>query len=87
MPMIKKSITLTDQQNEWLQSQIRKGLYASDSEVLRELIREKQEADLEELRMSTVRNLLLEGEESGIGKHSPQEIKEAVLSRHATKDA
>ncbi len=80
MAMVKKSITLTDQQNDWLQSQIKKGLYASDSEILRELIREKQEADLSELRIQAVRSALEEGEASGISERSPEDIKKAVLA-------
>lgn len=81
--MVKKSITLTDQQNNWLQSQIQKGLYASDSEILRELIREKQEADLNELRIQAVRQALETGLASGISKQSPEDIKESVLARHS----
>ena len=82
MAMVKKSITLTDQQNDWLQSQIQKGLYASDSEILRELIREKQKADINKLRMQTIRSALDAGEASGVSKKSPAEIKSAVLARH-----
>jgi len=80
--MVKKSITLTDQQNDWLQSQIQRGLYASDSEILRELIREKQEADINKLRMQAIRSALDEGEASGVSKKSPGEIKSAVLARY-----
>jgi antitoxin ParD1/3/4 len=83
MAMVKKSITLTDQQNDWLQSQIQKGLYASDSEILRELIREKQEASLNELRIQAIRSALEEGEASGIGERSPEDIKKAVLARRS----
>jgi len=42
MSMIKKSITVTDTQNEWMQSQLKSGEYASDSELLRDLIRKEQ---------------------------------------------
>lgn len=81
MAMIKKSITVTDQQNEWLQSQIHKGLYASDSEILRELIREKQEADMNKLRMEAIRSTLIDGENSGVSTNSPEDIKKRVLAR------
>jgi len=83
MAMVKKSITLTDQQNDWLQSQIQKGLYASDSEILRELIREKQEASLNELRIQAIRSALEEGEASGVSERSPEDIKKAVLARRS----
>jgi antitoxin ParD1/3/4 len=84
MAMVKKSITLTVQQNDWLQSQIQKGLYASDSEILRELIREKQEASLNELRIQAIRSALEEGEASGVSERSPEDIKKAVLARRST---
>ena len=81
MAMIKKSITVTDQQNEWLQSQVHKGLYASDSEILRELIREKQEADRSKLHIEVIRSALVEGEESGVSSKSPEDIKKQVVAR------
>jgi antitoxin ParD1/3/4 len=83
MAMVKKSITLTEQQNDWLQSQIQKGLYASDSEILRELIREKQEASLNELRIQAIRSALEEGEASGVSERSPEDIKKAVIARRS----
>lgn len=83
MAMIKKSITVTDQQNEWLKTQIQKGLYASDSEILRELIREKQEAAMNALYIETIRSALIEGEESGVSFESPDNIKQRVLARRA----
>jgi putative addiction module CopG family antidote len=40
--MIKKSISVTEQQNDWIKAQISTGHYGNDSEVIRELIRERQ---------------------------------------------
>ena len=37
MAMVKKSITVTDQQEQWMQAQLATGNYASDSELLRDL--------------------------------------------------
>ena len=42
MPMVKKSISVTVQQNAWLKAQIETGYYGNESEVIRELIRERQ---------------------------------------------
>ena len=42
MTMIKKTITVTDQQEEWIKSQIASGHYGNDSELLRDLIRREQ---------------------------------------------
>jgi len=42
MTMVKKSITVTDQQEAWIQAQIAAGNYGTDSELIREALREKQ---------------------------------------------
>jgi len=81
MAMIKKSITVTDQQEEWIQTQIAKGYYASDSEIVRELIRERQIRETEARELQAVRASLIEAEESGISHRNPNQIKKAVLKR------
>jgi len=45
--MIKKSITVTEKQEAWIQAQLASGHYASDSEIIREAIREKQTRSVE----------------------------------------
>ena len=42
MPMVKKSISITDQQDSWIKSQIATGHFGNESEIIRELIRERQ---------------------------------------------
>ena len=42
MAMVKKSITVTDQQEDWIQAQMATGNYGTDSELIREALREKQ---------------------------------------------
>ena len=71
MPMIKKSITVTDQQAEWIDEQVGSGHYGNDSEVIREALREKQQrtAQLEALRAK-----LIAAEESGLSDKTPEEI-------------
>ena len=80
MGMVKKSITVTDQQNEWIQSQLSVGKYASDSELLRDLIR-KEQARSDEL--SAIRQALLVGEKSGLSKRKPAEIMAEVLANRS----
>ncbi|MEQ8506061.1 MAG: type II toxin-antitoxin system ParD family antitoxin [Rhodospirillales bacterium] len=75
MSMVKKSITVTDQQDAWIQGQLAGGHYATDSELIREAIREKQ------MRMDEVtriRAALIEAEESGLSDKSPEDIRKAV---------
>jgi len=78
MPMVKKSITVTEQQEQWIQSQLASGHYASDSEVVRDLIRREQKRDAE---LQVIRAALIEGEESGISPLPADEIREDVLKR------
>lgn len=42
MSMVKKSISVTDQQSDWIAGQVATGHYGNESEVIRELIRERQ---------------------------------------------
>ncbi len=62
MPMVKKSITVTEEQEKWIQARMKTGNYASDSEVIREAVRKIQ---VEEAHREFVREALKEGEESG----------------------
>lgn len=78
MAMVKKSITITTQQDEWIKAQMAAGNYATDSEVVREALREKQKRDAE---IEAIRAALIEGEQSGISDRTPQEIFAAVRER------
>jgi antitoxin ParD1/3/4 len=62
MAVVRKTITLTEQQDAWIAGQIAAGSYTNDSEAIRDLIRRAQErsADIE-----TIRHALIEGEQSG----------------------
>ncbi len=62
MATIRKTITLTDQQDAWIKSQIDAGYYTNDSEFIRDLIRREQERGAE---MEAIRAALVVGEESG----------------------
>ena len=78
MPMIKKSITVTDQQEAWIQSQISAGLYGNDSEVIREALREKQ---LRMAEVEAIRAKLIEAEEHGASNKTPEDIRQAVKAK------
>lgn len=81
--MIKKSITVTDQQDAWIKSRIASGQYGNDSEVLRDLIR-KEQARMEQLE--TLRNAIEEGERSGVSQRSGKDIIDNVKQRYINKD-
>lgn len=73
--MIKKSITVTEQQEEWIQAQLATGHYASDSEVVREAIREKQMRTAE---VERIRAALIQAEGSGFSRLDKEGIRRAV---------
>ena len=78
MPMVKKSITVTDQQEAWIRSQIATGNYATDSELVREAIREKQ---LRSVEIEEIRAALIAGEQSDISDRTPEDVRAAVQDR------
>jgi antitoxin ParD1/3/4 len=62
MGTVRKTITLTEQQDSWIAEQIAEGSYTNDSEAIRDLIRREQERRFE---IETIRQALIEGERSG----------------------
>ncbi len=62
MGTTRKTITVTDQQDNWIKAQISAGEFTNDSEYIRDLIRRDQvsQADIEAIRAA-----LIEGEQSG----------------------
>ncbi|MDY6922319.1 MAG: type II toxin-antitoxin system ParD family antitoxin [Pseudomonadota bacterium] len=87
MTMVKKSITVTDQQDSWIKAQIEKGHYGNESEVVRELIRERQLREQEsEREIEALRAMLIQAEQSGFTDQSPEEILREIkngLGRNA----
>ena len=82
MAMVKKSITVTAQQEKWMQAQLASGNYASDSELLRDLIRKEQmrASEIEAIRMK-----LIEAEKSGLSDKSPNQML-ASFKEEASED-
>ena len=78
MATIRKTITLTDQQDAWIKAQIEGGRYTNDSEYIRDLIRREQERNVE---IEAIRQALIEGEESG----EPQPFDAAAFKRRMRK--
>lgn len=62
MSTVRKTITLTDQQDNWVKAQIDAGHYSNDSDCIRDLIRREQERSAE---IEALRAALDEGEASG----------------------
>ena len=72
--MVKKSITVTDQQESWIQSQMATGNYGTDSELIREALREKQlrmaEVDIIRAKLIAAENSI---EKQGYSTLSPEQ--------------
>lgn len=62
MASVGKTITLTEQEDNWVKAQIEAGDYTNESEYIRDLIRREQERTAE---IEAIRNALIEGEASG----------------------
>lgn len=62
MATVRKTITLTEQQDAWIAAQVAAGHYTNDSETIRDLIRREQERTAE---VEAIRAALIEGENSG----------------------
>jgi len=75
MTLIKKSITVTDIQDEWIKAQISSGNYGNESEVFRDLIRERQ-AKTEVI--DQIRAAIIEGDQSGISQRSGKSVVAAA---------
>jgi antitoxin ParD1/3/4 len=78
MATTRKTITVTDQQDDWIKSRIAAGEFTNDSEYIRDLIRRDQ-ARVSEIE--AIRAALIEGEESGISHKTPEEVRQAVKKR------
>jgi antitoxin ParD1/3/4 len=80
MTTIRKTITLTDQQDGWIKAQIEAGHYTNDSEYIRDLIRREQERSNS---IEAIRAALAEGEASGAARpFDVAAFKQRMLDRH-----
>ena len=73
--MLRKTITVTEQQEKWIKTQIDIGEYGNDSEYLRDLIR--QDKKQKEIK-SQLQLALIAGEQSGLSNKK----LETIFSKH-----
>ena len=82
MPMVKKSNAGTAKQDAWIKEQVGTGHFGNESEVVRELIRERKIREQETPKeIKAIRAALIKGEQSGISDLTPDEIMQAVVDR------
>jgi len=78
MATIRKTVTFTQQQDNWIKSQINAGEYTNDSEYLRDLVRRDQ---AKKGKFNTLKSAIQTGLESGISEKSVPDIMNEVESR------
>ena len=84
MGMVKKSISVTEKQEQWVKSQISGGHFGNESEVIRDLIRERQAREEETPEeIQAIRKALLEGEKNGFSDKSIDDIWNEARKKHA----
>ena len=84
MAMTRKTITITDKMDDWVKGQVESGKYGNDSEYFRDLIRKDQSKGD---NLETLRNLLVEGEQSGSSDLSVTDIWDEAEKRHLAANA
>lgn len=72
---VRKTISFTEQHDEWIKSRIASGAYASDSEYVRDLIRRDQKEDE---KFASLRAAIEEGLGSGVSARNITDIMESV---------
>lgn len=83
MGTIRKTITVTDQQDEWIKAQIEGGDFTNDSEYIRDLIRRDQARNSE---IEAIRGELIRGEQSGDPQAFDGDLfKEEMSTKHARR--
>jgi len=82
MGTIRKTITVTDKQDEWIKSQINNGDFTNESEYIRALIRREQGNNEKFLRLKAE---IQKGLDSGVSDRSIDEIFEAGKRRAEAK--
>jgi len=81
---IRKTITLTSKQDDWIKAQIAGGDYTNDSEYFRDLIRRDQEQNG---KFRALKTAIQEGLDSGVSDRTVGEIWAAAEARYAARNA
>lgn len=78
MATVRKTVTFTQQQDNWIKAQIEAGEFTNDSEYLRSLVRQDQAKNQDFI---TLKMKLQEGLNSGISDKSLPDIIKEVEAR------
>ena len=78
MGTVRKTITVTDQQDQWIKARIAAGGFTNDSEYIRNLIRRDQE---QSAKYRVLEAAIRDGIESGVSDKTVPQIMEEVEAR------
>ena len=82
MALVKKSITVTDRQEQWIRAQIESGKYRDDSEYFRDLIRRDQEQNAQ---IRALKEAIQEGLDSDVSGKTVKEIWVEAEQRYTAR--
>ena len=82
MSTTRKTITLTEQQDQWVKAQIEQGDYTNDSEYFRDLVRRDQ---AQKSPSTALKTSIMEGLESGVSERTLNDIWADEEARYKTK--
>ena len=77
MGTTRKTITVTEQQDQWIKAQIKRGSFTNDSEYIRDLIRRDQDS----ATFQALKEAVQEGVASGVSDRTVPQIMEGVEAR------
>ena len=80
MGTTRKTITVTEQQDQWIKAQIKRGGFTNDSEYIRDLIRRDQDS----AKFQALKEAVQEGLDSGASDRTVSQIMEGVETRLRT---
>ena len=80
MGTVRKTITFTEQQDQWIKAQIERGNFTNDSEYIRDLIRRDQDR----AKFQALKEAIQEGLDSGVSDRTVPQIMEGVETRLRT---
>ena len=78
MGIVRRTITLTDQQDQWVRAKTAADDFTDDSEYIRDLIRHDQEQDV---RFLALKAAVQEGLDSGVSDKTVPRVMEEVEAR------
>lgn len=78
MGTVRKTITLTEKQDDWIKAQIARGDFTNDSEYIRDLVRRDQEQNA---KIRALKEAVQQGLESGDSEKTVTQIMAEVEAR------